>query len=131
LQAGKGVVAGFLGVTSKTERYGDGVAAADQIDLTGQRDVAIGGTRKGRVQSGLFLQLLPSVGNTDIASGCRPPTTADGKSHRDTARARRKKHRCALVVLHPARIAVTGIDQMWSGQQIETIIADRAFQRLE
>lgn len=130
LQAGRGIFRRLLRRRSETQRQQRRRVRSRKADLAGQRDIAVLGPAASRVESAVTTELLPAVGDTDIAGRACSPRQRRGERQAN-ATSRCKQDRPSLVVADPGGVGHAGVDQMRRQQRVDAVVGVCAAQRRE
>ena len=121
-QGREGLLAGLCPNSAEAQREDELAVAGGQVDLAGQRDVAVFGAIVFPRHLEMLGEILPAVGCAGKSDRTLEPRGGTRQGER-AGIALRKEHRPALVVAHPAGIAISHIGQVRCEQRVQAIVA--------
>ncbi len=96
-----------------------------EVDLAGQRDVAVLGAFVFPLHAPVHLEIAPAVGYADESGRSLQPVGRRGQRQR-RAVALGEQHRAPLEVADPRRVARAAVAQVRRGEREERVVGDRA-----
>ena len=130
IEAAPGAMRRLARAPAESQRQQELAAAGGEINLGGERDIAVARLVVAPGHGEMARQILPAIGDADKSHRARAIGRRAGERQR-VAAAPGKQHWEALEVVEPGGVAGAAIDEMRRQQGVKPVITEAALQRAE